>query len=113
MNFDEHLLIRTNNLVIQHTKRMHRIMFSSVACLARSYFATSGLYLKRSDFWNKVFEDKMSVRIFFTKSTGSANIKFREIPSGGTQVVPYGQRDRRTGRHEETNILFLQFCESA
>jgi len=42
---------------------MHRIMCSSVACLALSYFATSGLYHKQNDFWNKVFGHKMSVWI--------------------------------------------------
>ena len=50
MNFDKHLFIRTNNSVILHTKRMHCIMCSSVACLAVSYFATPGLYYKRNDF---------------------------------------------------------------
>jgi hypothetical protein len=66
-NFDEYLFIRTNNLVMQHAKRMQRIVFSAVACPTLSYFATSGLYHKRNDFLNEVFGHKMSVWIFFTR----------------------------------------------
>jgi hypothetical protein len=61
-------------LVIQHAKRMHRIILSSVACLGLPYFAT--LFHKRHDFRKEnVIEQKMRLdflcnfrlKHFFTK----------------------------------------------
>jgi len=44
------------------------------------------------------------------------NVKFHENPSKGGRVFPCGRKDelleRRTGRHDEANSSFPQFCES-
>jgi hypothetical protein len=49
-------------LIIQHTKRMRRIIFSSVACLDVPCFPT--LSHKRHDFRKNLIEHKMCVLIF-------------------------------------------------
>jgi purine-cytosine permease-like protein len=52
-------------LIIHNARRMRRIIFPSVACLAVSFFST--LFHKRYDFIQKVIEQKMYVLIFSTK----------------------------------------------
>jgi hypothetical protein len=42
-----------------------------------------------------------------------SNSKFHENLSSGSRVISYGQTDKETDRHDETNIRFSQFCERA
>ena len=50
-------------LVIQHAKRMRRVILLFVACLALPYFVTLSQTARVSE---KVIERKMCVLIFFT-----------------------------------------------
>jgi hypothetical protein len=58
-------------LVIQHAKRMRRIILSSETCLAPPYFST--LSHKRHDSWEKVFEHKMCALTFSTTFVGNVS----------------------------------------
>ena len=40
-----------------------------------------------------------------------SNIIFHENPSSTSRVVPFGQKDRQTDRHEKANRRFSQICE--
>jgi hypothetical protein len=40
-------------------------------------------------------------------------MKFHENSFSGNRVVPYGQTDGKTDRHDETNRSILQFYEVA
>ena len=42
-----------------------------------------------------------------------SNVKCYENLSGGSRVVPCGQTDGWTDRHDEANSRFSQFCECA
>jgi hypothetical protein len=50
-------------LVIQHAKRMRRVILSSVVCPALPYFST--LTHERYDFGEKVIDHKIRVLIFY------------------------------------------------
>jgi len=61
-------------LVIQHAKRMHCIMLSSVAYPALPYYLINGMA-----FWKKVIEHKMRVLIFSTIFSETIPILRRNI----------------------------------
>ena len=56
-------------LVIQHAKRMRRVILPSVACPALPYFTT--LSHKQHDFREKVTEYEMCVLVFSTNLSGT------------------------------------------
>jgi hypothetical protein len=41
-----------------------------------------------------------------------SNTKLHENPSNGSQVLPCGQSDQRTDRHDEINSRFSQFWDT-
>jgi hypothetical protein len=45
-------------------------------------------------------------------SEKSSNIKFHEIPSGGSRVVPCGQTDGQAERHDEADSRFPHVYET-
>jgi hypothetical protein len=63
-------------LVIQHAKRMRRIILSSVACLTLLYFST--LSHKRHDFRKNVIEHKTCLLIVSTFSETFLNLRRTE-----------------------------------
>jgi len=40
-----------------------------------------------------------------------SNIRFHENLFSGSRVVPFGQADGRTDRHDEADSCLSQFCE--
>jgi len=42
-----------------------------------------------------------------------SNINFHKNLSSGIRVIPCGQTDGRTDRHDEANSRFSQFCKRA
>ena len=88
-------------LVIQHAKRVRRIVLSSVGSLAPPYFST--LSHKRHDFRKKVTEHKMCVLIFSTTSIWNIS-HFKRI-----------QRDTRTNVprfHVKYQLVVSDFHET-
>jgi len=53
---------------------------------------------------------KLEFRYIFEKYS---NINFNKNLSSGSQVVPCGQRDEGTDKHDKANSHFSQFCEYA
>ena len=51
--------------------------------------------------------------VFESHVEKSSDIKFHENPSSGSRVVPCGQKDGETDRHDAANSRFPQFCEHA
>jgi hypothetical protein len=68
-------------LVIQHVKRMRRIILSSVACLAVPFFPT--LSHKRHDFQKKPLNIKCAFR-FFLQLLSETFLILRRIQRGAT-----------------------------
>jgi hypothetical protein len=68
-------------VVIQHAKRMRRIILSSVACLALLYFST--LSHKRYDFRKNVIEHKVCVLIFRTNFVWNISQSKKFVGVGG------------------------------
>ena len=66
-------------LVVQHARRMRRIILTSIACLAVPCFLT--LSHKRHDFRKKVTEYKMCVLIFYTTTLRNLS-RFKKNSAG-------------------------------
>jgi hypothetical protein len=47
------------------------------------------------------------MKLEFSRQIFEKRIKFHENPPSGSRVVPLG----RSGRHDEANSRFKQFCE--
>jgi hypothetical protein len=62
-------------LLIQRTKRVRRIILSSMACTALLYFSIFSD--KRHGFWGKVIENKMYILIFSTTLSETFPIRRR------------------------------------
>jgi len=67
-----------------------------------------GLYIEYPLFLSIVMKLESSQQFLFKYS----DVKFHEIPSRGSQVVPCGQKDV-TDRHDESSRCVLQLCERA
>ena len=76
------------------------------------------IYDKKNLQWSSCYVHAILVPVFRFHTTGifstdflkkNSNIKFHENPSSESRVVPYWQ----TGKYDEANIRFSQFCECA
>jgi hypothetical protein len=89
-------------LVIGHAKRMYRIILSSVACLAVTYFST--LYHKRQDFRKIVIEYKICILGFPMFETFLVLRKIqRDVPRSSCKVLVI------LVRFNETSIFLRDF----
>ena len=57
------------------------------------------------------FNETLNFSTDFSKN--NQNIKFHETPSSEDEVVPCGQTDRQTDRHDEANSHSSEHCERA
>ena len=49
--------------------------------------------------------------IFLTDFRTILKYKFHKYPSSGSKVVPCGETELQTARHDEANSRFWQICE--
>ena len=127
-------------LIIQHTKRMRCVIFSTFSekeCLnlkcvfiysttlsesflilkknsGRYHHKCTYVYMPRTRYSCQILMQFAFSRQIFEKHL---NMKFNETPSFGSRNVPCGRTDtltdRETDKHDEANSRFSQCCQSA
>jgi len=74
---------------------------------------TENLYWPSCEVSFSFFSDFDDSWIFSPDFEKYSDIKLDENPSSGSLVVPCGQTEGRTDKHEEANSRSSQFCERA
>jgi hypothetical protein len=86
------------------------VFWFSLQRLSETYFILRRIYLYYLHVQYPLFLTVINenlVEIFQKYS----NMKFHETPSSESRVVPCGQTERRTDKHDEANSRFPEFCE--